>query len=142
MHRGVFLRITHHTSHITFAHDLESSPPRQKLRLRKCRNPANSNGSFRAFAYRDFRLLWFGAFTSSAGTWMQETAQSWFILQLTNQPLFLGLNTFLATAPILLFSLIGGVVADRMDRRRILLTSQWLATDLCVHARSTGLSGG
>ena len=81
---------------------------------------------FRAFTYRDFRLLWFGAFTSSSGTWLQETAQSWLILQLTNQALFLGLNTFLATAPILLFSLIGGVVADRLDRRRILLTSQWM----------------
>jgi predicted MFS family arabinose efflux permease len=48
------------------------------------------------------------------------------ILQLTNDPFKLGLNAFLATAPILLFSLIGGVVADRVDRRRILLTSQWL----------------
>jgi MFS family permease len=81
---------------------------------------------FRAFTYRDFRLLWFGAFTSSSGTWLQEMALNWLILQLTNQALFLGLNTFLATAPILLFSLIGGVVADRVDRRRILLTSQWL----------------
>jgi MFS family permease len=84
---------------------------------------------FRAFTYRDFRLLWFGAFTSSSGTWLQETALSWLILQLVaaaNQELFLGLNSFLATAPILLFSLIGGVVADRVDRRRILLTSQYL----------------
>ncbi len=81
---------------------------------------------FRAFSYRDFRLLWFGAFTSSAGTWLQETALGWFILQLTNQSFYLGLNNFLGTAPILLFSLIGGVVADRFDRRRILLTSQYL----------------
>jgi MFS family permease len=84
---------------------------------------------FRAFIYRDFRLLWFGAFTSSSGTWLQETALNWLILQLTtqaNQAFLLGLNSFLATAPILLFSLIGGVVADRVDRRRILLTSQYL----------------
>ena len=80
---------------------------------------------FRAFSYRDFRLLWFGAFTSSSGTWLQEAAQSWLLLQLTNNPFFLGLNGFLSTAPILLFTLIGGVVADRVDRRRILLTSQW-----------------
>ena len=81
---------------------------------------------FRAFAYRDFRLLWFGAFTSSAGTWLQEAALSWVLLSLTNKTRYLGLNGFLSTAPILLFTLIGGVIADRVDRRRILLTSQWV----------------
>lgn len=80
---------------------------------------------FRAFTYRDFRLLWFGAFTSSSGTWLQETAMAWLLLQLTNDPFYLGLNGFLSTAPILLFTLVGGVLADRFDRRRILLTSQW-----------------
>lgn len=84
------------------------------------------NRLFRAFAYRDFRLLWFGAFTSSAGTWMQQAAQSWLILQLTNDPSYLGFNEFLATAPILFLSLVGGVVADRTDRRRILLGSQYM----------------
>jgi MFS family permease len=81
---------------------------------------------FRAFGYRDFRLLWFGAFTSSSGTWLQETALNWLLLQLTNDPFYLGLNAFLSTAPILLFTLFGGVLADRVDRRRILLTSQWM----------------
>ncbi|MCW5971234.1 MAG: MFS transporter [Blastocatellales bacterium] len=81
---------------------------------------------FRAFSYRDYRLLWFGAFTSSSGTWLQQTAQSWLLFQLTGQAFFLGLDSFLSTAPILLFSLIGGVIADRFDRRRILLVSQWL----------------
>src|SRR5262249_26121684 len=80
---------------------------------------------FHAFTYRDFRLLWFGAFTSSSGTWLQETALSWILLQLTNDPSYLGYNGFLSTAPILIFTLIGGVLADRFDRRRILLTSQW-----------------
>ena len=80
---------------------------------------------FRAFSYRDFRLLWFGAFTSSSGTWLQETALNWLLLQLTNDPFYLGLNAFLSTAPILLFTLFGGVLADRIDRRRILLISQW-----------------
>ncbi|MFN7928383.1 MAG: MFS transporter [Blastocatellia bacterium] len=71
-------------------------------------------------------MLWFGAFTSSSGTWMQETAQNWLIFALTGSEWFLGLNSFLATIPILLFSLLGGVVADRVDRRKILMTSQWL----------------
>jgi MFS family permease len=80
---------------------------------------------FQAFTYRDFRLLWFGAFTSSSGTWLQETALAWLLLQLTNDPFYLGLNGFLGTAPILLFTLVGGVLADRFDRRRILIASQF-----------------
>ena len=82
--------------------------------------------TFRAFQYRNFRLLWFGAFASSSGTWMQETAQSWLIFTLTAREFYLGLNSALGTIPILLFSLLGGVVADRIDRRKILMTSQWL----------------
>jgi MFS family permease len=81
---------------------------------------------FHAFSYRDFRLLWFGAFTSSSGTWLQETALAWILLQLTNDASYLGYLGFLSTAPILIFTLIGGVFADRFDRRRILITSQWL----------------
>jgi MFS family permease len=88
--------------------------------------PTGLRKVFAAFTYRDFRLLWFGAFTSSAGTWLQEAALSWVLLQLTNKTRYLGLNGFLSTAPILLFTLIGGVIADRTDRRRILLTSQWV----------------
>jgi MFS family permease len=80
---------------------------------------------FHAFSYRDFRLLWFGAFTSSSGTWLQETALNWILKKLTNDPSYLGYNAFLATSPILIFTLIGGVLADRFDRRRILITSQW-----------------
>src|SRR5262245_4598744 len=80
---------------------------------------------FQAFSYRDFRLLWFGAFTSSSGTWLQETALAWIMLQLTNDPSYLGYLGFLSTALILIFMLIGGVFADRFDRCCILITSQW-----------------
>lgn len=79
---------------------------------------------FKAFEYRDFRLLWFGACTSSVGTWMQNTAQNWLVLELSNSPFLLGLDSFLGQIPIFLFSLIGGVVADRVDRRRLLIGSQ------------------
>jgi predicted MFS family arabinose efflux permease len=79
---------------------------------------------FKAFEYRDFRLLWFGACTSSIGTWMQTVAQNWLVLEITNSPFLLGLDSFLGQIPIFLFSLIGGVVADRMDRRRLLIGSQ------------------
>jgi MFS family permease len=77
-----------------------------------------------AFTYRDFRVLWFGAFTSTVGTWMQKVAQSWLVLQLTGSTFFLGLDDFLGQLPILLFTLVGGVIADRHDRRRLLLGSQ------------------
>ena len=79
-----------------------------------------------AFTYRDFRVQWFGACTSSIGTWMQIVAQNWLVLSLTNSAFFLGLDAFLQQLPIMLFTLIGGVFADRYDRRRTLLTSQYI----------------
>ncbi len=80
---------------------------------------------FHAFSYRQFRLMWFGAFTSSAGTHLQEAALNWIIYQLTHKPRYTGYLLFASSAPILLFTLVGGVLADRIDRRRILLASQW-----------------
>ncbi|MDQ2900115.1 MAG: MFS transporter [Acidobacteriota bacterium] len=79
---------------------------------------------FKAFQYRDFRLLWIGACTSSIGTWMQQVAQSWLVYEISDSAFMLGLDAFLGAAPIILFSLVGGVVADRMDRRRLLIISQ------------------
>jgi MFS family permease len=79
-----------------------------------------------AFTYRDFRVLWFGAFLSTVGTWMQKVAQSWLVFDLTQSSFYLGLDDFLGQLPILLFTLIGGVIADRHDRRRLLLGSQYV----------------
>ncbi len=81
-----------------------------------------------AFTYRDFRVLWIGACTSSIGTWMQSVAENWLVLTLTGSAFFLGLDAFLAQLPIMLFTLIGGVVADRRDRRQLLLASQYVQT--------------
>src|SRR6516165_4631673 len=82
--------------------------------------------TFKAFTYRDFRLMWVGACTSSIGTWMQIVAQGWLIYRLSHSAFLLALDQFLSGLPIFLFSLIGGVIADRIERRRILLTSQYL----------------
>src|SRR5687767_1005265 len=81
-----------------------------------------------ALTYRDFRVLWFGAFTSTIGTWMQKVAQSWLVLTIagSSSAFYLGLDSFLGELPILLFTLIGGVVADRHDRRQLLLASQYV----------------
>jgi predicted MFS family arabinose efflux permease len=81
---------------------------------------------FKAFRYRDFRLMWFGACTSSIGSWMQTVAQAWLVYTLSNDPFYLGLDAFLGQAPIILFSLVGGVIADRRDRRMMLLMSQYI----------------
>jgi MFS family permease len=82
---------------------------------------------FKAFHYRDFRRMWIGACTSSIGTWMQVMAQGMLILNLSNNSAFLlGLDAFLGGIPIFLFSLVGGVVADRIDRRKVLLASQFV----------------
>src|SRR5215468_2640314 len=81
---------------------------------------------FKAFHYRDFRLMWIGACTSSIGTWMQIVAQGWLIYRLSHSAFLLALDQFLGGIPIFLFSLIGGVVADRAERRKILLVSQYV----------------
>jgi predicted MFS family arabinose efflux permease len=91
---------------------------------------------FKAFQYRDYRLWWFGACTSSIGTWMQNVAQSWLVLEISNSARMLGLDAFLGSIPIILFSLVGGVVADRMDRRRLLIASQWIQL-LCAFLLAT-----
>ena len=79
-----------------------------------------------ALHHRDFRVLWFGACFSSIGTWMQSLAENWLVLSLTASAFYLGLDAFLQQLPIMLFTLIGGVVADRHDRRITLMASQWV----------------
>ena len=81
---------------------------------------------FKAFQYRDFRLMWFGACMSSIGTWMQIVAQGWLIYRLSHSAFLLALDQFLGGIPIFLLSLLGGVVADRIERRKILLVSQYM----------------
>ena len=63
---------------------------------------------------------------STVGTWMQKVAQSWLVLELTGSTFYLGLDDFLGQLPILLFTLVGGVIADRHDRRRLLIGSQYV----------------
>jgi MFS family permease len=79
-----------------------------------------------ALTHRNFRLLWLAALGSTIGTWMQKFAQSLLVYDLTQSKFFLGIDDFLSQLPILLFMLIGGVVADRHDRRRLLTGSQYV----------------
>jgi len=79
---------------------------------------------FRSLRYRDFALFWTGNFLSNIGTWMQNLALGWLILMITNSPFLLGLNGFLGSAPSLVFSLPGGAIADRLNRRKLMLFTQ------------------
>src|SRR5689334_10654739 len=85
------------------------------------------NKMFRALSNPNYRLFWIGAFLSNIGTWMQAVAQGWLVLLLTNSPFWLGLDAFMATAPGFIFTLVGGVFADLIDRRRLLLITQVIA---------------
>ncbi len=87
-----------------------------------------------ALTHRNFRLLWFGALTSSIGTWMQKVAQAWLIVTMTgsSSAFYLGLDSFAGEVPILLFTLIGGVVADRRDRRHMMLVSQGIQMGVAI----------
>jgi MFS family permease len=84
-------------------------------------------GMFRALSHRNYRLFWTGAFLSNCGTWMQAVAQGWLVLQLTNSAFWLGLDAFMATAPGFFLTLLGGVFADLVDRRRLLIYTQIVA---------------
>ncbi len=80
--------------------------------------------TFRAFKSRNYRLYFIGQSVSLIGTWMQKTAVSWVIYSLTHSTFMLGLTLFASQFPSFLFSLIGGVVSDRYNRYRVLLTTQ------------------
>jgi MFS family permease len=82
------------------------------------------SGMFRALSHRNFRLFWAGAFLSNTGTWMQAVAQGILVYQLTSSPFWLGVDGFMATAPGLALTLLAGVFADLVDRRRLLLFTQ------------------
>src|SRR5512143_1196256 len=86
-----------------------------------------TTGRFSALSYRDFRLFWFGQIISLSGTWMQSVAQGWLVYSLTKSPLYLGIVAAAAALPILLFTLIGGVIADRFPKRNLLLATQALS---------------
>jgi MFS family permease len=77
-----------------------------------------------ALEHRDFRIFWTGQLISLIGTWMQNLAQGWLVLTLTDSPLLLGIVSAVQFTPMLLFSLLAGVAADRLPKRKILLLTQ------------------
>jgi MFS family permease len=80
--------------------------------------------TFDALRIRDYRLLFQGNAVTSVGFWMQQVALGWLVLDLTNSPFYLGLASFARQVPMLVVSPFGGVVADRLNRRNVLISTQ------------------
>jgi MFS family permease len=91
-----------------------------------------ATGKFAAFHYRDFRLFWTSIFISNSGTWMQMTAVNWLLYKLTRSPLQLGLNGLFRAIPAIALGLFSGTLADRYDRKKLLLTTQCLLGTLAL----------
>src|ERR1019366_7837130 len=83
-------------------------------------------GGLSALRSRNFSILWLGNLLSNTGTWMQQVAEPWLVLRLSNSPFLVGLDSFMGDAPVWLLILAGGVIADRRDRRRTALFFQAL----------------
>jgi len=77
-----------------------------------------------ALAHRNFRLFFIGQGISLVGTWLQNVGEGWLILTLTNSPFYVGLTAALSSVGVLLFSLYAGVIADRVDKRRVIILMQ------------------
>src|SRR3972149_2387803 len=82
---------------------------------------------FSSFRHYNYRLFWFGQLISLTGTWMQTVGQAWLVLKLTGSALALGTVTTLQFLPVLLFALVGGVVADKVRRRNLIIVTQTVA---------------
>jgi MFS family permease len=82
-----------------------------------------ANGA-RAFRHRNYRLFFGGQLVSLVGTWMQQVAQAWLVLELTNDPLVLGAVTAVTFLPVLVLGLFGGLIADALPKRRTLIATQ------------------
>lgn len=96
----------------------ESTPSQTPAGARDRRFASVTRG-FHALQVRNYRLFWIGQLISQTGSWIQTTAQAWLVLQLTQSPFALGLVTTLQFLPIMLLSLIGGVITDRWPKHRL-----------------------
>ncbi len=99
------------------------------------RSPARTSrwpSSFAALQVRDYRLFLSGQLVATTGLWMQRIAQDWLVLQLTGSVAAVGVAVALQFAPVLIFGLVGGMVADRFPKRRILLITQSSAATLAL----------
>lgn len=100
-----------------------------------------SGTPLRALRHRNFALFFAGQGLSLCGTWMQSLAQAWLVYRLTGSPFLLGLVEFMGRAPILVFSLVGGLLADRWPRHRVMLATQTLSLVQAAALAALTISG-
>lgn len=113
--------------------DLQAEPPTPA--------PSRLPDGLSAFRHRNFRLFWTGMAVSLVGTWMQQVGQAWLVLELTNDPLALGIVAAAQFTPILFLGLFGGIVADAVSKRRVLIVTQSAAGLLALILAILVISG-
>ncbi|HEX2928931.1 MAG TPA: MFS transporter [Candidatus Binatia bacterium] len=86
-----------------------------------------TTGAFRALSYPDYFWFWSSYFVSNVGSWMQGIAQGWLLFELTSSPFYLGLFSSLRMVMLLSFFILGGILSDRIDRRKVMLAIQWIS---------------
>jgi MFS family permease len=96
------------------------------------RTPGRLSPYFRSLRHRNFRLFWFGQMVSLIGTWMQSAAQWWLVHSLTHEPIWLGIVGTATFLPVFLFTFLGGVVADRVSKRRLIVATQTASMLLAI----------
>ena len=94
-----------------------------------------------ALAYRNYRLMWIGTLISHSGDWMDQIALNWLVIQMTGSPFDLALLNLCRGLPILAFTLVGGAMADRLERRRLIMITQTCAMLLALSLAAMVLTG-
>src|SRR6202453_954249 len=101
--------------------------PQPEVRAAEAAEDRSALAFLKVFRHRNYRLFFSGQLVSLMGTWITNVAQGWLVYSLTHSPFLLGLVSFASTVPVFFFSAFGGMIADRFERRRMLLITQSLA---------------
>ncbi|HTK79730.1 MAG TPA: MFS transporter [Rhizomicrobium sp.] len=101
--------------------------PLSERDLRDLAKPASAQSLLTVFRHRNYRLFFSGQLVSLMGTWMQSVAQAWLVYRLTHSPFLLGVTSFCAQVTVFFMASFGGMIADRVDRRRMLIVTQALS---------------
>src|SRR3954467_9217740 len=109
---------------------IATTPPNEPLsepEMEDLARPSSALALLTVFRHRNYRLFFAGQLVSLMGTWMQSVAQAWLVYRLTHSPFLLGLTSFCAQVTVFFMAALGGMIADRVDRRKMLLITQALS---------------
>jgi predicted MFS family arabinose efflux permease len=117
-------------SKANLAEPIAATPPDEppsEQEIKDLARPSSALALFTVFRHRNYRLFFAGQLVSLMGTWMQSVAQAWLVYRLTHSPFLLGLTSFCAQVTVFFMASFGGMIADRVDRRKMLLVTQGLS---------------